>query len=117
VRPGFEYLGFLQPAHAGPHRYVIVDGPESAAAAARGGQGLTMLSKWAVEADLDDRRLIALSLGERGLKIAWAALLRATDGKGTVAFDVAQLLRSFFVERRKGGRRPRTGSRRARTAR
>ena len=117
VRPGFEYLGFLQPAHAGPHRYVIVDGPESAAAAARGGQGLTMLSKWAVEADLDDRRLIALSLGERGLKIAWAALLRATDGKGTVAFDVAQLLRSFFVERRKGGRRRRTGPGRARTAR
>jgi len=104
ARPGFEYLEFLQPAHAGPNRYVIVEGPESAAAAARGGQGLTVLSKWAVQADLDDRRLIALALGQKGLTIAWAALLRVTDGKGTVAFEVAQLLRSFFARRSPRGK-------------
>jgi LysR family transcriptional regulator for metE and metH len=99
VSPGFEYLEFLQPGHARPRRYVIVDAPESAAAAARGGQGMTILSKWAVQADLDDRRLIALPLNDRGLKIAWAALLRASEAKGSVAFDVAQLLRSFFAQK------------------
>jgi LysR family transcriptional regulator, regulator for metE and metH len=114
VRPGFEYLEFLQPAHARPNRYVIVEGPESAAAAARGGQGLTVLSKWAVQADLDDRRLIALALGQKGLAIAWAALLRVTDGRGTVAFEVAQLLRSFFAHRSPRGksRSPRASRRR-----
>jgi LysR family transcriptional regulator, regulator for metE and metH len=105
VRPSFEYLEFLLPAHAAPHRYVVVDAPESAAAAARGGQGLTILSKWAVQADLDDGRLIGLPLGKQGLKITWGALLRSTDGKGTVAFDVAQLLRNFFTRRRQRGRR------------
>jgi len=100
VRPGFEYLEYLLPAHAAPHRYIVVAAPEAAAALARGGQGLTILSKWAVQADLDDGRLIGLPLGKQGLKITWGALLRATDGKGTVAFDVAQLLRDFFAQRR-----------------
>jgi LysR family transcriptional regulator for metE and metH len=117
VAPGFEYLAFLQPAHVQPRRYVIVDAPESAAAAARGGQGLTILSKWAVQSDVDDRRLAALGLGERGVKIAWAALLRAADGKGTVAFDVAQLLRSFFAQRRQRARKPQLASPRVRQAR
>ena len=105
VRPGFEYLEFLQPAHVQPRRYVIVSTSESAAAAARGGQGMTILSKWAVQADLDDRRLIALPLSERGLKIAWSALLRASEGKGSVALDVAQLLRSFFAQQSQRGRK------------
>jgi LysR family transcriptional regulator, regulator for metE and metH len=115
VRPGFEYLEYLLPAHAAPHRYIVVAAPEAAAALARGGQGLTILSKWAVQADLEDGRLIGLPLGERGLKITWGALLRAADGKGTVVFEIAQLLRSFFAQRRQGvrklqaspGRRPR----------
>ncbi len=34
--------------------------------AARGGQGMTILSRWAVRADLEDKRLVALALGERG---------------------------------------------------
>lgn len=101
VQPGFEYLEFLQPTRAQPRRYVIVDAPESAATATRGGQGLTILSKWAVQADLDDRRLVGLSLSERGVKIAWAALLRVSDGKGSVAFDVVELLRKFFAEQRR----------------
>ena len=117
VRPGFEYLEFLQPTHAQPHRYVIVDAAESAAAASRGGQGLTILSKWAVQADLDDRRLVGLPLGQRGLNIAWAALLRSSDGKGTVAFDVAQLLHSFFAQRGPRGRKPQTASRSGRKTR
>ncbi len=105
VRPGFEYLEYLLPSHAAPHRYIVVAAPEAAAALARGGQGLTILSKWAVQADLDDGRLIGLALGERGLKISWGALLRSTDGKGTVAFEVAQLLRSFFGQRRQRARK------------
>jgi hypothetical protein len=67
---------------------------------------LTILSKWAVQSDLEDGRLIGLALGERGVKISWGALLRATDGKGTVAFEVAQFLRSFFGRRRQRARKP-----------
>ncbi len=103
VRPGFEYLEFLQPAHVQPRRYVIVDTPESAAAAARGGQGLSILSRWAMRSETDDGRLVALPLAERGVKIAWAALLRLSDGKGSVPHGVAQQLRAFFAQ----GHRPR----------
>jgi LysR family transcriptional regulator for metE and metH len=115
VRPGFEYLEYLLPAHATPHRYIVVAAPEAAAALVRGGQGLTILSKWAVQADLEDGRLIGLPLGERGVKISWGALLRAADGKGTVVFEVAQLLRDFFAQRRPRARKrqaaPRSGRR------
>jgi LysR family transcriptional regulator for metE and metH len=112
VQPGFEYLEFLRPTRAQPRHYVMVDAPESAAAAARGGQGLTVLSKWAVQADLDDRRLVGLSLSERGVKIAWAALLRSSDGKGSVAFAVAEHLRTFFAGKRQRPRRPEAVARR-----
>lgn len=100
VRPGFEYLEFLQPGHVQPHRYVMVETPESAAAAARGGQGMTILSRWAMRADLEDGRLVALPLGERGVKIRWAALLRAADDKRSVAWEVAEQLRAFFAPQR-----------------
>src|SRR5258705_361419 len=57
------------------------------------------------KSDLDDGRLIGLALGKRGVKIGWAALLRSADGKGTVAYEVALLLRDFFVQRRRQARK------------
>jgi LysR family transcriptional regulator for metE and metH len=111
VTPGFEYIEFLQPARAQPRRYVIVGTPEAASATARGGEGLTILSRWAVKSDLQDRRLVALPLAERGVKITWAALLRSAEAKGSVVQDVALELRAFFT--REGARsrkgRPRRG--------
>jgi LysR family transcriptional regulator for metE and metH len=98
VTPGFEYIKFLQPGHARPRRYVLVATPESAAAAARGGQGLTILSRWAMRSDIEDRRLVALALTERGVTIEWAALLRVADGKAAVAQDVARHLQAFFAQ-------------------
>lgn len=97
VRPGFEYLEFLQPARVDPIRYVLVPSPETAAAAVRGGQGMTILSRWSVRAELEDKRLIALSLGERGVKIHWGALVRAGDDRRSAAREVAEQLRLFFA--------------------
>ena len=97
VQPGFEYLEFLQPARADPVRYVLVPSPETAAAAVRGGQGMTILSRWSVRAELEDKRLIALSLGQRGVKIHWGALVRAGDDKRSAAREVAEQLRAFFA--------------------
>jgi hypothetical protein len=71
---------------------------------------LPILSKWAVQSDLDDGRLIGLALGKGGVKIGWAALLRSTDGKGTVAYDVALLLRDFFAQRRRQARKGQAGA-------
>jgi hypothetical protein len=49
-------------------------------------------------------------LGKGGVKIGWAALLRSTDGKGTVAYDVALLLRDFFAQRRRQVRKGQAGA-------
>lgn len=97
VQPGFEYLEFLQPARVDPVRYVLVPSPETAAAAVRGGQGMTILSRWSVRAELEDKRLVALSLGERGVKIHWGALVRAGDDRRSAGRDVADQLRAFFA--------------------
>jgi hypothetical protein len=50
-----------------------------------------------VRAELEDKRLIALSLGERGVKIHWGALVRAGDDKRSAAREVAGQLRAFFA--------------------
>jgi LysR family transcriptional regulator for metE and metH len=96
VTPGFEYLRFLRPAGVKPRRYVVVDTPESAAAIVRSGQGVTVLSRWAMRTEIEDRRLVAVPLSERGLRIAWAALLRQADGKGTPAHRMTMQLRRFL---------------------
>jgi LysR family transcriptional regulator, regulator for metE and metH len=108
VTPGFEYVRFLQPAHARPRRYVIVPTPEANAAAAMSGQGLTVLSRWAVGAEIEEGKLVALPLDRQGLKITWSALLRSSDRGSSAPHQVARLLAAFFAGRagqRKGTRR------------
>lgn len=108
VAPGFEYLEFLRPANARPRRYVIVDTPEAAAGAARGGQGLTMLSRWAFASDIAARRLVALRLGPAGVGITWAAALRAAEGKQSIVHRLALQLGAFLRRPRSRGK-PRGG--------
>jgi LysR family transcriptional regulator for metE and metH len=93
VTPGFEYLRFLRPAGIKPRRYVVVGSPESAAAMVRGGQGLTVLSRWAMTEEIASGRLVALPLSARGLRIGWSALLRQSDGKGSDVHRLALHLR------------------------
>ena len=110
VTPGFEYVRFLQPAHARPRRYVIVPTPEANAAAAMSGQGLTVLSRWAVRSDIAEGKLVALPLDRQGLKIAWSALLRASDRGNSAPHQVARQLAAFFGARegrRRAARRAR----------
>ncbi len=112
VTPGFEYVRFLQPAHVRPRRYVIIPTPEATAAAAMSGQGLTVLSRWAMQSDIEDGRLVALPLDRQGLKITWSALLRFSDRGNTAPHQVARLLATFFAgsaSRRRG--RPGRGKR------
>jgi LysR family transcriptional regulator for metE and metH len=104
VTPGFEYVRFLQPAHARPRRYVIVPTPEANAAAAMSGQGLTVLSRWAMHADIAEGKLVALPLDRQGLKIAWSALLRSSDRGNSAPHQVARQLAAFLP-----GRKPRKG--------
>jgi len=99
VTPGFEYVRFLQPAHARPRRYVIIPTPEATAAAAMSGQGLTVLSRWAMQSDIDAGKLVALPLDRQGLKIAWSALLRSSDRGQSAPHQVARQLAAFFAGR------------------
>ena len=107
VTPGFEYVRFLQPAHARPRRYVIVPTPEANAAAAMSGQGLTVLSRWSVRAEIAEGKLAALPLDRHGLAISWSALLRSSDRGNSAPHQVARQLAAFFAGagRRKGARR------------
>jgi LysR family transcriptional regulator for metE and metH len=109
VTPGFEYLRFLRPANIRPRRYIVIDTPEATAAVVRGGQGLTVLSRWAMRSEIEDRRLVAVPLTDRGVKITWTALMRLSDPKGSVAHTTALQLRSFFErDCRRRRRQPQT---------
>jgi LysR family transcriptional regulator, regulator for metE and metH len=98
VTPGFEYLRFLRPANVRPRRYIVVGTPEAAAAVLRGGQGVSILSRWAMRAEIEDGRLVPLRLTERGVKIAWTALLRRSDGAGSAPHATALALAGFLAK-------------------
>lgn len=97
VTPGFEYVKFLQPAHARPRRYVVIPTPEATAAAAMSGQGLTVLSRWAMQSAIGEGKLVALPLDRQGLKITWSALLRSSDRGNAAPHQVARQLAAFFA--------------------
>lgn len=78
VTPGFEYLEFLKPANIHPKRYILLETPEAAAAALKGGAGLSVLSRWAMHNEIQDQRLVAISLTAQGIFINWSAMLLQT---------------------------------------
>jgi LysR family transcriptional regulator for metE and metH len=89
VTPGFEYLRFLRPAN-------VRRGVTSSSARwkprpprLRGGQGVSILSRWAMRAEIEDGRLVPLRAYRARRQDRLTALLRRSDGAGSAPHATA----------------------------
>jgi len=93
--PGFEWETVMAPAGVRPWRMSLVQVPEAIIDLVRAGFGLSILSRWAVEPEIDDRTLVARSITATGVSLEWWAVIRADEQPDSPAWRVAETLRAW----------------------
>lgn len=100
--PGFEWEMVFRPAGVSPQRVSQVQMPEAIIDLVRAGFGVTALSSWAVEPEIQSGSLIAKPLTKKGVSLDWWAVMRANEPEGSAAWRVAQTF-YHWNERDDGG--------------
>lgn len=96
VLPGFEYDRFIRPSGIIPQQMEVVEMTDAIIELISAGLGMSILSKWAVDAALKSHRISCTQLGEKGLDLAWSALTRESEKKNSAAKQVASLLALWY---------------------
>lgn len=96
-QPGFEYDRFWMLSHVQPAREVKIGSVEAICELVRAGLGVAILSRWALEPQLDAGTLHATRLGRGGLDIGWNAVFRRTSGADSPERVVAEALAAWFA--------------------
>ena len=91
ILPGFEYNGFFRPGGHYPERLINMAVPEAVAELVAAGQGISILSRWAMEPRLRSGSLFAARLTPSGLPLDWNVIYRSKDSMfdhitGTAAY-------------------------------
>ncbi|WP_205961159.1 LysR family transcriptional regulator [Psychromonas sp. SP041] len=92
VLPGFEYDRFISPSGVIPQQLEIVEMTDAIIELISAGLGVSILSKWAVSSALKTQRISSTKLGPKGLDLAWSALTRESEKKGSPSKQLATLL-------------------------
>ncbi len=80
VLPGFENERFMRPSGCYPRHVVKCGGrPEVVLELVAAGQGVSILSAWAVAGAIASGRIIARGLGPKALPLDWHVAIRADD--------------------------------------
>ena len=103
---GFEWQRLFQSARVRPGRLSVVGVPEAIIDLVRAGFGLSILSQWAVQPEIDDGTLVARPLGREGLDLNWWAVVRSDEADDSPASRVAQALVDYSRMRREGTASP-----------
>lgn len=90
--PGFEWETVLGPPSVTFRRVSQVQLPEAVIDLVRGGFGVSILSRWAVEPEVHDATLVAKPLTRTGVTLDWWAVIRDTEEKGSPAWTLAEAL-------------------------
>ena len=99
---GFEWQRLFRARGVRPGRMSVVGVPEAIIDLVRAGFGVSILSQWAVQPEIDDGTLVARPLGPEGLEVDWWAVLRADEEEGSPARRVAEALVDYSRKRRAG---------------
>jgi len=100
--PGFEWHRLFRSARVRPGRISVVGVPEAITDLVRAGFGVSILSQWAVQPEIDDGTLVARSVGPDGLDLNWWAVLRIGEPDDSPASRVARALIAWSQLRRRG---------------
>lgn len=96
VLPGFEYERFIRPSGVIPQQVEVVEMTDAIIELISAGLGMSILSKWAVEAGLKTQRLSCTQLGEKGLDLAWSALIRESEKRSSPSKELSKLLARWY---------------------
>ena len=95
VMPGFEYERFIRPSGVIPQEVEVVEMTDAIIELISAGLGMSILSKWAVDAALQTQRVSSTQLGEQGLDLEWSALIRETE-KNSAIKHLVKLLAAWY---------------------
>ncbi len=96
VLPGFEYERFIRPSGVIPQQVELVEMTDAIIELISASLGMSILSKWAVEAALQTQRVSCTKLGEQGLDLEWSALIRETEKKNSASKHLVKLLAAWY---------------------
>jgi LysR family transcriptional regulator for metE and metH len=100
--PGFEWETVLRPANIFPRRISRVQLPEAIIDLVRAGFGVSILSRWAVEPEVENGTLVSKPVTARGLTLDWWAVVRLADGAGSPAWTLADALVAWNKREERG---------------
>lgn len=100
--PGFEWQRLFRSERVRPGRLSVVGVPEAIIDLVRAGFGISILSQWAVQPEIDDGTLVARPIGPEGLDLDWWAVVRADESPDSPASRVARALLDYSRMRREG---------------
>lgn len=90
--PGFEFDRFIGPAERYPRTVTVVEQTNAIAELVAAEAGVSILSRWALAPVIDAGRIVEVRCGEKGLPLAWNALLRPNEPKDSPARLIADEL-------------------------
>ena len=90
--PGHAHGRLMRPANLFPRRSMRVELPDAIVELVRAKFGISIPTRWAVAQDIADGRLVGLPITDRGVTIAWSAVVRDADGAASTAHRLAATL-------------------------
>ena len=96
--PGFEYDRFMRPAGVTPKVVKVIEMVGAIVELVSADQGVSILSRWAIEPSLKAGRLVAVPLGQQGLDLSWSGVCRQDELQHSPTRDVAKALQQWFCE-------------------
>jgi LysR family transcriptional regulator, regulator for metE and metH len=90
--PGLEYERLFRPAGVSPQRFVQVGLTEAVIEMVRANYGVSVLSRWALGAALDQPDLKLIRITRSGLSLRWYAAVRKAYPKAGVARELVTAL-------------------------
>ena len=102
ILSGFEYDGFFRPGEHYPVKLVNMSVPEAVAELVSAGQGISILSRWAMEPRLQNGSLVSARLTAQGFALEWNVLCRDTGSKGEHIAITAATLAQYLSEASRG---------------
>lgn len=94
--PGFEYERFIRPAGITPQRVKIIEMVGAIVELVSAGQGISVLSRWAIEPSVAAGRVCEVQLGPKGLDLAWSCVCRTGEAQYSPTRQVASVLQQWF---------------------
>ena len=96
VYPGFEYERFIRPAGITPKVVKVVEMVGAIVELVSADQGVSVLSRWAIEPSLAAGRIVAMPLGPQGLNLTWSSVCRQQETEQSPTRQVLQALKKWF---------------------